>query len=76
MLRRGLRLALAGITVGVLASAGVGTVLESLLFGVSAFDPLAYVTASGVLLAVAVGANLMPAFQASRIDPVRALRSE
>jgi ABC-type antimicrobial peptide transport system permease subunit len=75
VLAQGARLALAGVALGALASLGVGTVLESLLYGVSAFDPVAYVAAAGVLLLVAVAANLAPALAASRLAPATALRS-
>ncbi|MGE3190560.1 MAG: FtsX-like permease family protein, partial [Vicinamibacterales bacterium] len=76
VLGQGARLAAAGIAIGLLVSAGVGKVLESLLYGVSAFDPVAYGVAAVLLFTVAVSANLIPALTASRIDPVRALRSE
>jgi macrolide transport system ATP-binding/permease protein len=76
VLSQGLRLAGAGIALGAFASAGVSRLLESMLYGVSGFDPLAYVAAAGVLLLIAGAANLVPAITASRIDPVRALRSE
>ena len=59
-----------------MAAAGVGQLLESLLYGVSGFDALAYRAAAGVLLLVAGIANLIPALAAARVDPVRALRSE
>ena len=75
VLAQGTRLALAGVTLGALASLGVGIVLESMLYGVSAFDPVAYAAAAGVLLLVAVAANLAPALAASRIAPAAALRS-
>ena len=61
---------------GRLASAGLGRILESLLYGVSGFDAIAYSAAAGVLLLVASAANLIPALAAARVDPVRALRSE
>jgi predicted permease len=76
ILAQGGRLALAGVAIGAIASAGVGRVLESLLYGVSGFDPIAYGAAAGVLLFAAGMANLVPALAASRVDPVRALRSE
>jgi predicted permease len=76
ILGEGGKLALVGIALGTLASAGLGRALESLLYGVSGFDPLAYLGAAGLLLAVVFAANLMPALQSSRVDPVRALRSE
>ncbi len=76
ILLQGGRLAAVGIGLGALASAGAAQVLTSLLYGVSGFDPVAYGAAAGVLLLVALGANLAPAFAAARIDPVRAVRAE
>jgi ABC-type antimicrobial peptide transport system permease subunit len=76
ILAQGGRLALAGVALGAIASVGVGRVLESLLYGVSGFDLIAYSVAVGVLLVAAGMANLVPALAASRVDPVRALRSE
>ena len=76
ILAQGARLALVGIAVGTVASAGLGQVLESLLYGVSSFDPIAYALAAGVLMIVALAANLVPAMSAARVDPVRALRTE
>jgi len=76
VLRQGLTLALIGIGVGALISAGVARVLQSLLYGVSAVDPLAYGAAGLVLFAVAAAANLVPARRAARTDPMRTLRNE
>lgn len=76
ILGQGSRLALAGIGLGALAAAGVAQVLESLLYGVSGLDPAAYGAAAGVLLLVTLGANLVPALAAARVDPIRALRNE
>jgi ABC-type antimicrobial peptide transport system permease subunit len=76
MLSEGGQLALVGAGLGALASAGVGKVLESLLYGVSSYDPVAYSVAAVLLLGVAFAANLVPALTAARVDPVRALRTE
>jgi MacB-like periplasmic core domain/FtsX-like permease family len=76
ILAEGGRLALVGIALGTVASAGLGQVLESLLYGVSSFDPIAYALAAGVLMIVALVANLVPALTAATVDPVRALRTE
>jgi ABC-type antimicrobial peptide transport system permease subunit len=74
ILAEGGRLAVVGIALGALAAAGVGRVLESLLYGVSSFDPIAYAVAASLLFTVAFAANLFPALTASRIDPIRALK--
>ena len=76
ILLQGGRLALVGIALGAVAAVGVGQLLESLLYGVSGIDAIAYGAAAGVLLLVACAANLIPALAAARVDPVRALRSE
>jgi predicted permease len=76
VLKHGGRLALAGIGLGLVGAALLGRVLESLLYGVSAYDPLAYGMAAVILLVVATIANLAPALAASRIDPLIALRTE
>jgi ABC-type antimicrobial peptide transport system permease subunit len=76
VLAQGARLALVGAAIGAIASAAVGRVLESLLYGVSRFDPIAYAIAAIVLLATAVAANVIPALVAARIDPVKALRTD
>jgi macrolide transport system ATP-binding/permease protein len=73
---RGIRLALVGLAIGAVASAAVGQLLESLLYGVSSFDAISYGAAAGVLLLVAGVANLIPTLAATRVDPVRALRTE
>jgi predicted permease len=74
ILRQGGWLAIWGVALGTLASIGTGRVLASLLYGVSAFDVVSYAVAAGLLLLVAVVANLAPALAAARIDPLKALR--
>jgi predicted lysophospholipase L1 biosynthesis ABC-type transport system permease subunit len=76
VMRQGGRLAVAGVALGLLASAGAARILGSLLYGVSTIDPPAYAAAVGVLLLVAAAANVVPAFAAARVDPARALRGE
>jgi predicted permease len=76
VLRQGGRLALVGIGAGALLAALVGRVLASLLYGVSALDPIAYAAAAVVLVGVATLASLVPALGAARVDPLRALRGE
>ncbi len=76
VLGQGAKLAALGIGLGAVAATLVGRVLESLLYGVSALDPLAFAAAAAVLLLVALVANAAPAWTAARINPIRALRTE
>jgi ABC-type antimicrobial peptide transport system permease subunit len=71
-----LRLALAGGAIGILGAVALSSFLDSLLFGVSASDPWSYAGAAAILLLVAVAAGFLPAFRASRISPMTALRAE
>jgi predicted permease len=65
-----------GLLSGVAGTAALSRVLRKVLFGVSNLDPLSYAGAMGVLLAIATAAALLPARQALRVDPLRALRYE
>jgi putative ABC transport system permease protein len=76
MLARGLRLAGAGTAIGVLAALMLTQLLKSLLFGVSATDPVTFAAMGGLLFAVALLACYMPARRAMRVDPMVALRYE
>jgi predicted permease len=73
---RGVALAGIGIVLGVIAAYASAQLIESLLFGVGARDPVIFVTVPMVLLCVAAAASLIPAVRASRVDPVEALREE
>jgi predicted permease len=73
---RGLAVAFAGLALGGLIGAAVGRLLTALLYGIGAFDAIAFLIAASVLLAITGVANLVPTLSAMRIDPVRALRSE
>ena len=70
------RLSIVGIGAGAVLAAFVGRVLDSLLYGVSALDPVAYAVAAAILLVVVGLASVGPALTAARVDPLRALRSE
>ena len=65
-----------GLCVGAIAAAAIGRLLTSMLYGVSAFDGIAFGVAALMLLAIAGIANVVPVFAAMRIDPIRALRNE
>ncbi|MGA8910329.1 MAG: FtsX-like permease family protein, partial [Acidobacteriaceae bacterium] len=76
MLRDGLRPAVWGLVVGLGASAGVTRLIQSLLFGTKPLDVEVFALVSGTLLFVAALACLLPAWRASRLDPMQALRTE
>jgi macrolide transport system ATP-binding/permease protein len=73
---QGMTLAFVGVVVGVAAALALSRLAESLLFGVSAADPLTYVGVAALLTAVALLACYVPARRATRIDPVAALRQD
>ncbi len=71
---RGLKLAGIGLLIGVVAALALSRLMGSLLYGVSATDPLSLIIAILVLGLAALLACLLPALRATRIDPIRALR--
>jgi len=76
VVRHGLGLTLAGIGIGVVAAALVGTLLQSMLYGVSPISPLTPTAVAVGLALVAALAAYIPARRAVRLDPVRALGHE
>jgi len=76
VLWHGIRPVVAGLAVGIAAALAAGRILSSLLFQVSARDPLTIGGVALVLLAVSVVAALVPARRATRVDPTKALRFE
>jgi predicted permease len=72
----GLRLALIGLLAGLIGSAGVAQLIRTLLYGTEPFDPAIFIAVSALLLAVAALACAVPAWRASRVDPMQALRTE
>jgi hypothetical protein len=74
VMRHGAWVALAGIGLGVPLAAGSAMVIAGAVYGVGVGDAVAWGTAVAVILAVAALANLVPAWRASRLNPVVALR--
>ncbi|HEY2030155.1 MAG TPA: ABC transporter permease [Myxococcales bacterium] len=72
----GAKMAAGGVVAGLALSALLARVLRGMLYGVSAFDPLAYCALTAVLVVVAMTASWLPARRASRVDPNEALRAE
>jgi putative ABC transport system permease protein len=73
---QGARLTAVGIALGLLGALAFTRVLESLLYGVSARDPLTYAGIAALLAAVALLATWIPARRAARVDPMLAIRNE
>jgi putative ABC transport system permease protein len=76
VLRQGILLALVGAAAGALGALVLSRVLKSLLFGVSAADPVSYAGAAGVMALAVLLACGLPAWRAARVDPMEALRND
>ena len=76
MLGDGLRPALYGLVIGLAVSAAAVRLIQSMLYGTRPLDPAIFAAVTATLLAMAVLACLIPAWRASRIDPMQALRIE
>jgi putative ABC transport system permease protein len=71
---RGLTLALLGIALGAIVALGWTRFISDLLYTVKPYDPVAFGSAFAVMALASVAACLIPAWAATRIDPVRALK--
>jgi predicted permease len=76
VLRGGLKIAAAGLAIGVAAAVALTRFLESLLFGVTPLDPISFLAAAALLLVLALAACAAPAVRAARVDPAVTLRQE
>jgi predicted permease len=76
MLADGFRPALFGLVLGLGASAGATNLIRSMLYGTRPLDPAIFAEVAGALIVVAALASVAPAWRASRLDPMRALRTE
>jgi putative ABC transport system permease protein len=76
MLKQGVLLAIVGVAVGLAASFGLTRVISTLLFEVAATDKLTFAAVSAGLFAVTLFASYIPAWRATRVDPLVALRYE
>jgi ABC-type antimicrobial peptide transport system permease subunit len=72
----GVKMALTGVAVGLAAAVGLTRLMTSVLFGVSATDPLTFGGVALLLALVALAAAYIPARRATRVDPLVALRYE
>ena len=76
ILEAGAKLAAIGCVIGLAGAAAASSLLRSLLFGVSPFDPVVLTLAAIGVLLLAVAASALPAFSAASVDPTQALRGE
>ena len=76
LLLDGLRPALLGMLVGLAASAGAARLIASMLYETKPLDPAVFVAVTALLVIVAASACILPAWRASRLDPMQALRME
>jgi putative ABC transport system permease protein len=72
----GMSPALVGIVAGTIAAVASARIMKTLVFGVTASDPLTLAAVAATLALVALTASLVPAYRASRLDPVKVLRAE
>jgi len=75
VIREGVVLAVTGLALGLLGAVLAVRVLDSVLFEITPWDPLAWIVSAGTLLAVSLLASWIPARRALRVDPVVALRA-
>jgi len=73
---QGVRAALTGLALGSLIALAAGRFVETLLFQTSPRSPSAFAVAATLIVIVAIAATFIPAWRASRVDPVTALRGE
>lgn len=76
IVREGMTVGIAGIVAGVVAAAVFGRAISTLVFGVSAWDPVTYGVVTAALALVTLAACVVPAMRAARVDPIIALRLE
>jgi ABC-type antimicrobial peptide transport system permease subunit len=73
---QGMKPTLAGIGIGLIAALALGRVATSLIYGVSSRDLVTFLAVTMLIILVSFGASLVPAFRATRVDPLAVLRDE
>ena len=72
----GMKPTLVGLAIGVASAAALGRLMTTLIFGITTRDALTFSTVSMIVVAVSLVASAVPAYRATRVDPLEALRSE
>ena len=72
----GMKPTVVGLAIGIAGAAVLGRVLTSLIFGVTARDATTFAAVSAIVLGVGLLASIVPAYRATRVDPLQALRAE
>lgn len=72
----GMKPTLVGLAIGLAAALAIGKVMANLIFGVQATDPITFAAVSALLAAVTLFASMLPAWRATKVDPIKALRDE
>jgi predicted permease len=73
---QGAKLVALGAIAGLMGAVLLGRMLSGVVYGISLFDPLTFASVTGILVAVALVSNWVPARRATRVDPIAALRAE
>ncbi len=76
VVREGVALAGAGVAIGLIAALAGARLVASMLYGVKSTDPATYAGSAALLIAIMLAASYIPAWRASRVDPLSALRCE
>ena len=76
VVKQGMILAAVGVVIGLIGAGILSRLLSNLLFGVSATDPVIFIAAPGALVLVAFISTFIPAYSATKVDPMLALRAE
>jgi putative ABC transport system permease protein len=76
VLTHGMKMALGGVALGLVVALGLTRLISKMLYGVSATDPVTFVVITLLLMTVALAACFIPAWRATQVDPLVALRSE
>jgi putative ABC transport system permease protein len=72
----GMKPMLLGLAIGLVGALALGHVVSKLVYGVSPADPATFTAVSALLAAVALAASIIPAWRATRVEPVKTLREE